>query len=53
VRDPHQRPKSGGKEDVHTESIRANVVTSETVHLRNITAMNGAKVEEVLPALPH
>ena len=42
-----------GGESTHTESVCADVVTNVTVHLRNITAMKGAKVEEVLPALPH
>ena len=53
-RDPHERPTSlrERKENVHTDSVRANVVTSETVHLSNITTMNGANVEEILPALP-
>ena len=43
----------GKKEDVHTESVCAKAVTGETVHLRNITAVKGAKVQKALPALPH
>ena len=49
---PRERPKSR-RENVHTKSVCANVVTSETVHLRNITLMKGAKIDAVLPALPH
>jgi len=40
-------------DNVHTESVCTDVVTNETVHLRNVTAMEGAKVEEVLPAFPY
>jgi len=40
---PHGRPKSG-RESAHTESVCADVVTSETVHLSKITAvLKGAK----------
>ena len=42
-----------GGESTHTESVCADVVTNETVHLRKVTAMKGAKVGEALPALPH
>jgi len=38
---------------VHTESVCTDVVANETVHLRKVAAMEGAKVEEVLPALPY
>ena len=37
----------------YTESICAKVVTGETVHPRNITAVKGAEVRKALPALPH
>jgi hypothetical protein len=45
--------KEGRKEGVHTESIYADVVTGETGELRNVAGVQGAKVEEVLPTLPH
>ena len=44
--------KKGG-EGVHTESIRGNVVASQTVHLSEFTAMDGTNVEEVLPTFPY
>ena len=52
---PHQRLESqkGKEKSLHTESIRADVITGETVELRKVTDMEGAKVEEVLPTLPH
>ena len=50
--DLHEWPKSS-RENVHTDRVRANVVTSETIHLNKIAAMKGTEVEEVLPALPH
>ena len=30
---------------VHTDSVRAKVITYETVHLREVTAVKGAKVK--------
>ena len=43
----------GRNEGVHTEGIRTDVVTGETVELRKIADMKGAKVEGILPTLPH
>ena len=40
------------RESVHTESIRADVVTGETVEPRKIAGVKGTKVEEILHALP-
>jgi len=34
------------------ESVRADVVTGETVEFREIADVKGAKVEQILPALP-
>ena len=50
IRGGHRR---GREEGVHTESIRADVVTGETIELRKFACMTGAKVEEVLHTLPH
>lgn len=41
------------RESIHTDSIRADVVTGETIELGKLSNMNRAKVEEVLPTLPH
>ena len=49
IRGGHHRRREG----VHTESIRADVVTGETIELRKFACMTGAKVEEVLHTLPH
>ena len=38
---------------MHTESVRPKVVTSETVHLRKLTTVDRANVQEVLPTFPH
>jgi len=47
---PHQRPGPGrGKEGVHTQSIHTDVVTGETVEVKEIGCVEGAEVEEVLP----
>ena len=42
-----------GEGNVPTESIRANMVTSETVHLGKFATVDGTNVEEVLPTFPH
>lgn len=44
--------KKGGS-IVHTISVRPNVITSMTVHLRKFTTVDGADVEEILPTLPY
>jgi len=51
----HQRLESlkRKEESVHTKGIRADVVASETVVLGKFAGMKGAKIEEVLHALPH
>ena len=41
------------REGAHTESVRANVVASQTVHLREFTAVDGTNEEEVLPTFPY
>ena len=45
----------GGKRNqgVHTDRIRTDVVIGETVELRKIAGVIGAKVEGVLPTLPY
>ena len=45
--------REGRNEGAHTEGIRADVVTGETVELGKIAGVKGAKVEGVLPTLPH
>ena len=50
IRGGHRR---GRGEGVHTESIHSGVVTGETIELRKFACMKGAKVKEVLHALPH
>ena len=41
------------REDVHTESIHADVVTGEAVKLGKLAGVKGAEVKEVLHTLPH
>jgi len=43
----------GRKEGVHTQSIRTDVVTGETIELKEIGCVKRAEVEEVLPTFRH
>ena len=47
------RNHKGGRKNVHTKSIRTNVVTGETIDLSKLATVNGSKVEKVLPTLPY
>ena len=41
------------KEVVHTQSIRTDVATGETVEVKEIGCVKRAQVEEVLPTFRH